>query len=245
MRELARCVALLLRWHMLRLRALTLLLAAFQVLLGIGVIYGFSYLVPHITPTVALFFATGAPAMVLIMLGLSIVPQEVAQARTSGRYLYVSTLPVPRLAPMLTEVAFWVLVQLPGTVVTLLLAVWRFHLHLHVSALVVPAIILVSLTTAAVGYALAASAPPPVTAQLASILSIAVMLFSPINFPLSRLPVWLQDVHRVLPITYMADIIRGTLTGQYDVARSTGFAVVAAWCAVGLAMSVRASARRG
>lgn len=245
MTDFGRAVGLLLRWHALRLRSITLLLAMFQIMLGVGVIYGFSFLIPHITPQVALFFTTGAPSLVLIMLGLSIVPQEIAQARTSGRYLYVASLPVPRLAPMLTEVAFWVLVQLPGTVITLLLAVLRFHLQLHVSLVVIPAIVLVSLTTAAVGYALAASAPPPVTSQLASLLSIAVMLFSPINFPLSRLPVWLQDVHRVLPITYMADIVRGSLTGQYGVDTALAFGVVGAWCVAGLALSARAAARRG
>jgi ABC-2 type transport system permease protein len=245
MSGLARSVALLFRWNALRLRQMALILVMFQVVLGIGVIYGFAFLVPHITPSVALFFTTGAPSLVLIMLGINIVPQEVAQARINGRYLYVSSLPVPRLAPMLAEVLFWVLIQLPGTIVTLLLAVLRFHIHLHISLLVIPAIMLVSLTTAALGYALAVSTPPPVTSQLASVLAIAVMLFSPINFPLSRLPHWLQDVHHVLPISYMADVIRGSLTGHYDSARSTAFAVLGAWCAAGLALSSRAAARRG
>lgn len=245
MTEIGRAVALLLRWNALRLRGMTATLMGFQVLLGIGVIYGFAFLVPNITPSVALFLATGAPALVLIMLGLSVVPQEVAQARISGRYLYVSALPIPRLAPMLTEVAFWVFVQLPGTVVTLLLAMLRFHIHLHVSVLVIPAVALVSLTTAAVGYAMAAAMPPPVTGQVASIMSIAVMLFSPINFPLARLPHWLQDVHRVLPISYMADLIRGSLTGRYDLGRVTSFAVVGAWCTLGLVVSSRAASRRG
>jgi len=241
----ARSVGLLFRWNALRLRQVSLMLMMFQVVLGIGVIFGFAFLVPHITPAVALFFTTGAPALVLIMLGINIVPQEVAQARINGRYLYVSSLPVPRLAPMLAEVLYWVLIQLPGTVVTLLLAVLRFHIHLHISLLVIPAVTLVSLTTAALGYALAVTAPPPVTSQLASVLGIAVMLFSPINFPLSRLPQWLQDVHHVLPIAYMADLIRGTLTGHYDSARTTAFAVLGAWCVGALALSSRAVSRRG
>jgi ABC-2 type transport system permease protein len=245
MTDFVRSVALLLRWNALRLRQITMILLMLQVVLGVGVIYGFAFLVPHITPTVALFFTTGAPSVVLIMLGINIIPQEVAQARINGRYLYVSALPVPRLAPMLAEVLFWVFVQIPGTIVTLFIAILRFHIHLHVSLLVIPAVILVSLTTAALGYALAASIPPPVTSQLASVLGIAVMLFSPINFPLSRLPHWLQDVHHVLPVSYMADLIRGTLTGQYDTARATAFAVLGAWCVAGLVLSSRAAARRG
>jgi len=40
-------------------------------------------------------------------------------ARTNGRFAYVAALPVPRLAPMCADVTFWLLVQLPGWVVTL------------------------------------------------------------------------------------------------------------------------------
>jgi ABC-2 type transport system permease protein len=240
-----RSFGLLFRWHLLRQRQLVVLLIALQVALGIGVIYGFSFLVPHISPTVALYLCTGAPSLTLILLGFSIVPQELAQARVSGRYVYVSALPIPRLAPMLAEVAFWVAVQVPGAIVTLLLAMLRFHIHLHVSVLIAPAVVLVALTTATVGYALAVSTPPSVTTQLTQFFSIVLLLFSPINFPLSRLPVWLQDVHRVLPVSYMADLMRGSLTGHYEVDEGLAFAVVAAWCVAGLVLSSRAAARRG
>ena len=236
---------LLVRWQMMRNRQVLPLLLVIQVALGVGVIYGFSYLVPHITPAVALFFATGAPTLTLILMGLTFVPQETAQARISGRYTYVSALPVPRLAPMLADVTFWLLMQLPGTIVTLLLAAVRFDVHFHVAAVVVLAFALVSLTAAAVGYAMAVSMPPAATGQVSSFLSIALLLFSPINFPLDRLPGWLQDLHRGLPVTYMADIIRGGLTGSYSVDAGLAFGVVAAYCVLGLALSARAAARRG
>ena len=245
MSDLARSYGLLFRWHLLRQRQLLVLLIGIQIALGIGVIYGLAFLVPHISPSVALYLSTGAPALTMILLGFSVVPQELAQARVSGRYVYVSALPVPRLAPMLAEVTFWMVVQVPGAIVTLLLAMLRFHVHLHVSVLIVPVAVLVTLTTATVGYALAVSAPPTVTTQLTQFFSIVLLLFSPINFPLSRLPVWLQDVHRMLPVTYMADLVRGSLTGVYDSGRTLAFAVVAAWCVAGLVLSSRAAARRG
>jgi ABC-2 type transport system permease protein len=236
---------LLLRWQLLRNRQLFVLMATIQVALGVGVIFGFSYLVPQVTPQVALFFATGAPTLTLILMGLTLVPQETAHARVSGRFDYVSALPVPRLAPMLADVTYWLLVQLPGTAVTLLLAAWRFDVSFHLSGPVVPAIVLVSLTSAAVGYGVAVTFPPTATAQVTQFLSIALLLFSPIEFPLSRLPEWLQDVHRALPVTYMADVIRGGLTGQYGASKTLAFGVLAAYCVAGLAMSARAAKRRG
>lgn len=235
---------LLLRWQLLRTRQLVVMLVVLQIALGVGMIYGFSFLVPHVTAEVAVFFATGAPTLSMIIIGLTVVPQETAQARVNGRFDYVAALPVPRLAPMLADVMFWLLVQLPGWVATLLLAVLHFHLHLQVDALIVPAIVLVSLTAAAVGYGVAVSFPPTATTQVTQFVSIALLLFSPINFPLSRLPVWLQDVHRALPVTYMADLVRGGLTGHYDVSRLLAFAVVSAYCALGLAIAVRAARRR-
>lgn len=240
-----RSYLLLFRWQWLRNRQLFVLLATIQIALGVGVIFGFSYLVPHITPQVAVFFACGAPTLTLILMGLTLVPQETAQARVSGRFDYVSALPVPRLAPMFADVSYWLLVQLPGTIVTLALAAWRFDVHFHLTGLLVPAILLVSLTSAAVGYGVAVTFPPSATTQVTQFLSIALLLFSPIEFPLSRLPEWLQELHRVLPVTYMANVIRGGLTGQYGASRALAFAVLAAYCVGGLMMSVRAANRRG
>ena len=235
---------LLLRWQLLRNRKTLVMLVLIQIALGIGMIYGFGFLVPHITPEVAVFLATGAPTLSMLIIGLTVVPQETALSRMNGRFGYVAALPVPRLAPMVADVTFWVLVQLPGWVATLVLAVIHFHLHLRVDALIVPAVVLVSLSAAAVGYGIAVCFPPTATQQVSQFVTIALLLFSPINFPLDRLPEWLQDVHRVLPVTYMADIVRGGLTGAYDVSRVLAFGVVTAYCLVGLVAAAQAARRR-
>jgi ABC-2 type transport system permease protein len=244
MSAVIRSYGLLLRWQVQRNRQLLFLLVAIQVALGVGMIYGFSFLLPHVTPEVAIFFATGAPTLSMILIGLTVVPQETALARTNGRFAYVAALPVPRLAPMFADVTFWLLVQLPGWVVTLVLAVLHFHLHLKVEPWIVPAVALVSLSAAAVGYGVAVWFPPGAVNQVSQFMSIGLLLFSPINFPLDRLPVWLQDVHRALPVTYMADLVRGGLTGRYDVSRLLAFAVVAGYCAVGLTLAAWAARRR-
>ena len=162
-----RAYALLLWWQLLRYRKLVVMFATIQVALGVGVIFGFSFLVPHLTPQVALYFATGAPTLTLILMGLTALSQDTAQARTSGRFEYVAALPVPRLAPMLADLTLWLLIQLPGTVLTLLIAWLKFGIALHIGLLVVPAVVLVATTSAAVGYAIAVALPPAATAQVA------------------------------------------------------------------------------
>ena len=96
-----RSYSLLVGWQVKRTRQLLPTLIAIQIALGVGIIYGFSFLVPHVTPSVALFFTTGAPTLSMILMGLTIVAQETAQSRVAGRFDYVAALPVPRIAPML------------------------------------------------------------------------------------------------------------------------------------------------
>ena len=235
---------LLLRWQVLRYRALLPVLVVIQVLLAVGVVYGLSLLLPHIDPDTALYLATGAPTLTLILLGLTVVPQEVSQGRVSGRHDYVVSLPVPRLAPLAAEITFWLAVQIPGTVLALLVATLRFDIGLDVSWAVAPAIALVALTGASVGYALATTLRPELTNHVASFLSVAILLFSPINFPADRMPAGLRALHLILPVQYMADVVRGSLTGQYGTSAGVAFGVVAAWCAAGLLVSYRVAVRR-
>jgi ABC-2 type transport system permease protein len=235
---------LLLRWHVLRSRTFLPLLVIIQVVLAVGVVYGLSLLLPHIDHDTALYLATGAPTLTLILLGLTVVPQEVSQGRVSGRHDFVVSLPVPRLAPLAAEITFWLAVQIPGTVLALIVADLRFDIGLHVSWAVVPAIALVALAGASVGYALAATLRPEMTNHVTSFASVAILLFSPINFPADRMPVGLRVIHQVLPVQYMADVIRGSLTGRYVDAAGLAFGVVAVWCAAGLAVSYRAAVRQ-
>jgi len=235
---------LLLRWQYLRFRAFLPMLVIIQVLLAVGVVYGLAFLIPHIDRSTALYLATGAPTLTLLILGLNVVPQEVSQGRVAGRYAFFSAQPVPRLAPLAAEVTFWLLVQLPGTALALLVASMRFHIGLHVGLSVIPAVVLVALAGASVGYAMAATLSPSVTNHVTSFMSLLILLFSPINFPASRLPLGAQLVHRVLPVQYMADVIRGSLTGKWADSPALAFGLVSAWCAAGLALSYRAAVRR-
>ncbi len=235
---------LLLKWQYLRSRSFLPTMVLIQVMLGLGIVFGFALLVPNIDQTTALYFATGAPTLGLIILGLTVVPQEVSQAKHTGRHEYVATLPVPRLAPLAADVTYWLLVQLPGTAVTLLVASIRFDINLQFGWAVIPAVALVALTGASVGYAIASVLRPEVAQQVATFLSLGILLFSPINFPADRLPDTVRAVHRLLPVEYMADVIRGSLTGDYTVSAALAFSVVAAWCAAGLLLSYRAATRR-
>lgn len=244
MRRFWHSYRLLLVWDVLRRRRILPMIVAIQVALSVGVVYGMAFLLPDIDQRSAVYLATGAPTLTILVLGLTVVPQEVAQAKLTGRLDWFSTLPVPRLAPLASEITYWLLAALPGTVLALVVASYRFDFGLQVSPLVVPALLLVAATASAVGYAIATASPPQATQQVSSFVSIGVLLFSPVSLPAEQLPEALQAVHAVLPVESMADVVRWSLTGSYVDSVGTAFAVVTAWCVGGLALSARVATRR-
>jgi ABC-2 type transport system permease protein len=79
---------------------------------------------------------------------------------------------------------------------------------------------------------------------LTNLIIFGMFLFSPINFPVERLPNWLASIHRVLPVKYAADAVRGTLIPEYADGLQLAFIVLAIWCVIGLATNYVVATRR-
>lgn len=244
MTDYVRVCRLLFIWQYHRFKRFLAMIVIIQVALAFGIVYGLAFLIPNIDPTTALYLATGAPTITLLVMGLTVVPQEVSQGKLTGRFEYLSALPIPRLATLATDVTFWLIAQLPGTALALVVAAIRFHFALHVNWTIAPTLLLVAFSGASIGYGVAMLLQPQVAQQLTNFISIGVLLFSPVNFPLGRLPGWLQAVHRVLPIMYMGNLVRWSLTGRFGGSVAESFIVVAVWCAGGLAASYVLATRR-
>jgi ABC-2 type transport system permease protein len=237
--------ALLVQWQARKISWLFPLIVGVQTILSVGIIVGFGFLFAEVDQETALFLATGAPTLLLLVIGLVLVPQMVSESKNEGTYNWMRALPVPRMAFLAADTTVWFVAMLPGLVVALLVARWHYDLALSVSPLVVVAILLVGLTATAIGYAIASFVPPMITLLLTNLLLFGALMFSPVNFPAERLPGWLQAVHHVLPITAMADVMRGTLARDSFELTATPFAVLAVWCVAGFTASYIAMNRRG
>jgi ABC-2 type transport system permease protein len=240
-----RDYALLVQWQARRVSWLLPLVIGVQTVLAVGIIVGFGFLLPEVDAATALFLTTGAPTLLLLVIGLVLVPQMVSEAKTQGTYGWMRALPVPRLAFLAADATVWFAAMLPGLVAALLVARWHYGITLSISPLAAVAILLVGLTATGIGYAIASFVPPMVTLTLTNLLLFGALMFSPINFPADRLPEWLQTVHEVLPITSMADVMRGTLASDTFSVGATPFLVLAAWCAAAFAASYAALNHRG
>ena len=85
---------------------------------------------------------------------------------------------------------------------------------------------------------------PTIANLITQLIVFIALMFSPINFPADRLPGWLQTVHQVLPFQYMAEAVRDTLATPTDGISVLPFAVLAAWCVLGLTITLRIMTRR-
>jgi ABC-2 type transport system permease protein len=217
------------KWVFLSYRNWLSLLFAFQIAIAVGMIYGISYLYPVMTPDIAKYLITGAPTIILLMIGFVVIPQIVAGARLEGTFDYTWSLPIPRMTHIAADATVMFGSVLPGVILSVILGSIRFDFTLQASFLVIPAALLIGMCSSFAGYSIAFAVPKPMMVNvITQVFSFAVMLFSPVMFPAERLPGWLQAIHRVLPIQYMADLVRGTLT-DIPVNLSRAFIITGAW----------------
>lgn len=229
-------------WEYRNLRMFLPMLTSVLVLQGAGLVLGIGLFFHHIPPSAALYVATGVPVLNLLTLGLIFEPQIVADRRAEGSYEFLRSMPVPRSMMMLAWYTVSLVPSLPALVLSLVVAVARYHLHLAVSPAIIPAIVATSLTGTLLGYALAHGIPSPMVTRLASTTLIFILFgFSPIMFPASQLPAWLVSANRWLPFGSMATIIRSALVHGLATPAGAGraYVTVCAWGALAALVSAR------
>jgi ABC-2 type transport system permease protein len=235
---------LLLQWRFRRTAAALPLIVVVQAAFALGVVLGFPLLLPSLDADSVLYLTTGAPAIALISLGLVGVPQDVSQAKVDGSLDFARSLPVPRVGVLLADLTVWLTCALPGMAVAVLAGALRFDLALHPSLLAIPIVLLVALTSSAVGYAIAIACSPATAGMISQVFAVLVLMFSPLAFPSERLPGWLAAVHNVLPIEAMGDLVRSALIGSSDVSIVGPISMLTAWAVGSVALAWTMMAKR-
>jgi ABC-2 type transport system permease protein len=233
-------------WDIASLRLYLPVLSCVLILQGAGFVYGMGLLFADMPQSAAVFVSTGAPVMNLITVGLIFEPQLVAQQRMQGSYEFLQALPVPRSAAALAWYTVALATALPPVMLTLLAGLARYHLHLAITPMVIPAVLLTCLTGVLMGLAVAHGVTQPMAANLISVTLIFVMTgFSPVNFPAGQLPGWLASGNQWLPFGSMATITRSALVPGFADGVPRAYAVVAAWAAASALVVAWAQGRRG
>lgn len=235
----------MLRWEITNMRLLLPITLMVQLLSGAGLVIGFGLLIGDMPDQTALYLSTGAVVITLILVGVVMGPQLVAQQKMEGSYDFIWSLPVPRSASTTAWVVLNMFIAIPGMVGALLVAIWRYDVSFTVSWLVVPAILLTLVCGTLLGYSMAHSIPKPEITQLISqFLIFAIFGFSPISYPAENLPGWLAELHEYLPFASMANVVRDALTEGLVVDVGRSYVVLAVWTLLAAALSGLVLGRR-
>ncbi len=240
-----RQLGLVIQWQMRRRTVELPLLVLLQLLIPVATVIGFGLLVGNPGPEAGRFLATGAPVIALISVGLIATPQFVSQARTEGSLDWMRTLPVPREVFLIADLAVWTIIALPGVVIGAAVGAWRFDVDLDPTWWLVPVALLVALTAAAVGYAVACLMSPVLALLMSQVLVFVVLLFTPISFPADRMPPWAQELHQWLPLEPMAQTVRAGLAPHDFTVPGRSWVVLLVWCAASVVGARWALRRRG
>ncbi len=220
----------MLRWELTNFRLLLPVMVAVQILVGAGFVLGIGLLFEDIPLPAATYLSTGAIVVTLITVGLVVGPQLVASQKARQVYDFMWSLPVPRSSAAAAWVSLNVVVAVPGMIVALLAATWRYGIDFDIAWTIVPAVGLTLLCGTMLGYALAHAVPKPDITQLISQLLIFTLVgFAPINYPPENLPGWLSSAHEYLPFVHMARVVRDALVGGFVTDAGRSYLVLALW----------------
>ncbi|WP_052345854.1 ABC transporter permease [Paucisalibacillus sp. EB02] len=217
----------------LRSAGFLVFMALIQILISIGIVIGFTYLIPTPDKQSILFLATGAPTIILIFTGLVILPQQVGTSKSDGYMEFMRTWPVKRSTILGADTSIWLLITIPGIVVASVVAHLMFSPGYDVSWTVVPALLMIALTSIGVGYGFSYLLSPTTSLALSQVIVFGALMFSPVNFPMDRLPEWLQAVHEILPIYSMAEVMRASLAASTFDASMGNYINLLIWCVLG------------
>ena len=156
------------------------------------------------------FIAPGLMAMTVMMSVMTGLPAAISHEREVGTLDGMMVAPVNRLAVILGKtLAQTARGMLQGTLI-LALAVVLFGVTIHGSILLIFALLLLGVFSfVGLGVVITSFAKDQETAMMVMMaLMFPMMLLSGVFFPIQQMPWYMQDISKVLPLTYAATALR-------------------------------------
>jgi ABC-2 type transport system permease protein len=160
------------------------------------------------------FIFPGLIAMALLQLGLFATASPLLRARDRGTLRHLSTTPVPRLALVVSQLVLRFTIGALQLALLIGLGVMLFHVQIAGSwvsvglATALGAVMLISM-----GYALAGAAPSMESGMvIVMLVNFAMLFFGQVFFDFSGVP-FLRPLVRLVPLSYLSDLLRQTIVG--------------------------------
>lgn len=124
-----------------------------------------------------------------------------------------------------------------------LAAILRFDITLTITPLSIAIILIAQITMICIGFAIAYLLPPNAMALATQLIMIGGLLFSPITYPMDRLPEWTTYIHQYLPFVPTTDLLRSTLFNLETFSEVDLFVIII-WAIAGFIVSLITLSRR-
>jgi ABC-2 type transport system permease protein len=135
-----------------------------------------------------------------------------AQFKQNGVFHKLATTPLKRYEWILSRTVYNVLITFLGTVVMLILGTTVFGMKITVDAISLFMVAMASLMFTGLGMIIARFVKDPDGADAAAnVMTFPMMFLSGTFFPISQMPLFLQAIAQVLPLTYVSDGLRASM----------------------------------
>jgi len=156
------------------------------------------------------FIAPGIMAMTVMMSVMTGLPVAISQEKEVGTMDGMMVAPINRLSIILGKALGQTARGLLQGVIIMALAIVLFGVAIHGSILLVFALMLLGVFSfVGLGIVLTSFAKDQETAQMMMMtLMFPMMFLSGVMFPIQQMPWYMQDIAKVLPLTYASDAMR-------------------------------------
>ncbi len=153
--------------------------------------------------------------------------------------------PIPLELLMLAKTTGAIAFGVANAFVPVIIAVFLADLSTVNWPTLIPAVVLIAVSSTFLGLFIAVSVSEVFEAQTFSNFFRFPMIFlTGLFFPIEKLPLWLRPLSYALPLTYGADVLHASIRGAGHMPLLLDFALLAAFCAALFGVSLRNIRRR-
>jgi ABC-2 type transport system permease protein len=187
------------------------------------------------------FFMPGMLGVALLWLGVFGTAQPFAAQREAQVFRRLSVTPLSRAAVLAAEVGWRVTVGLLQTALFLLVGYFAFGVGVLDWLPFLGAVLLGTLVFVSLGYVLAGiGRSMESTMGIAQLINFPMMMLSGSIFSAEMLPSFFQPIVNAMPLTYLSDLLRVSMTGAAPMhPMGLSFLVLGAWLVVLLGLAIK------
>jgi ABC-2 type transport system permease protein len=166
-------------------------------------------------PATGLYVASGNAVMSLVMGPMQSLCNDMAWGRQRNDLDYFAALPVTKLQVTLAYATVSGIFIIPAMLFSIGIGSWWFGFPVKWNPVIIPVMLLASLSMAGLGVMAGVYARGIHQANMFnSAVMLVVVFLSPVLIPYENLPGFLQVASRLLPTSYAAAALRGSLSGM-------------------------------